>query len=234
MEINNKTLSNPPKDLKQIMTEEKLCELFRPLIGKPFVLTGKPRTDGATFRKMVSALLIANTKCESADATKYSIIPKRRKGVPRLLLELLDTYLVTTGDPYNLQVWNRIPNSVEHLVEYDSGETIVCKDIRFVLAKIDETNQSIESIIILSPMEIENNFGVFGKPTIKHQLLITDKKRVDILSKKMIITPSDSATMKTIVKNKYKKPSSKLSKYNKKDLLFIFSTHINKASVVTH
>ena len=51
--------------------------------------------------------------------------------MPRILLEYVDTYIVTTGDTYNLQVWNRNPASDSIQVEYNSGETLSSRDVRF-------------------------------------------------------------------------------------------------------
>lgn len=220
MKSDYKKLGNPPKYLNAIMTLEQLQILLEPLVGQTFRLTGKPRTDGSQFRVMVSDLLLGS-KCECADDSFYTIIPPKKKGVPRLLIELLDTYLVTTGDTYNLQVWNRIPNSNDCLVEYSNGDVIESRDIRYVFAKIDSVCNKIESIVILSPNEIENKFGIFGKPTIKHQLLITDKKRSEFLCGDLLVESCDSITMSALVKSKYIKPKSMLSKYDSNDLLSI-------------
>ena len=61
-----------------------------------------------------------------------------------------------------------------------NGETLLASDVRFVLGKIDSEN-CIESIIIMTPDYIEERFGRFGKPTIKQQLIISNKKREEII-----------------------------------------------------
>ena len=98
-----------------------------------------------------------------------------------MIRELIDTYIVTSVDNYNLQVWNRYPNSNLVLVKYTNGETIRNKDIRFIFIKIDTEQEIIDSVVILTPKYIENKFGKFGKPTIKHQLLILPKQREEII-----------------------------------------------------
>lgn len=42
-------------------------------------------------------------------------------------------------------------------------------------------NNTITSITIATPKYIEKKFGKFGKPTIKHQLIITDKQRQAVI-----------------------------------------------------
>ena len=58
--------------------------------------------------------------------------------------------------------------------------------MRFVLGKIN-ANEIIESIVIMTPEYIENRFGKFGKPTVKQQLIISNKKREEILKKHSMI-----------------------------------------------
>ena len=96
--------------------------------------------------------------------------------------EYIDTYIVTTGTSYNLQVWNRNPNSASVQVDLKNGETLLASDVRFVFGKINADN-CIESIIVMTPDYIEDRFGKFGKPTVKQQLIISNKKREDIIRK---------------------------------------------------
>lgn len=98
---------------------------------------------------------------------------------------------MTTGSSYNLQVWNRNPNSASVQVDLKNGETLLASDVRFVLGKIN-TDNCIESIIIMTPEYIENKFGKFGKPTVKQQLIISNKKREDIIHNgSMVISDSN-------------------------------------------
>jgi hypothetical protein len=115
---------------------------------------------------------------EGANPDEFEIVPPRKKGVPRMLREFIDSYIVTSGKSYNLQVWNRIPNCKTVLVKYDSGASLKCDDIRYVFVKIDLERQIISSILILTADYIETHFGKFGKPTIKHQLLISMKVEI--------------------------------------------------------
>lgn len=105
--------------------------------------------------------------------------------------EYIDTYIITKGNLYNLQVWNRNPNSASVQVDLKNGETLLASDVRFVLGKVN-ADSCIESIIIMTPDYIENRFGKFGKPTINQQLIISHKKREDIIHEGgMIITDSN-------------------------------------------
>lgn len=168
----------PPKCKNEISTPEELVKNLKPLIGRRIAMTGKSRTDGSNFRKIITNHLLANYMPEAAD--EYEIVPPKQKGVPAFLREYIDTYIVTTGNSYNLQVWNRNPNSASVQVDLKNGETLLASDVRFVLGKIN-TDNCIEAIIVMTPDYIENRFGKFGKPTIKQQLIISNKKREDII-----------------------------------------------------
>jgi hypothetical protein len=134
------------------------------------------------MRKRISDVLKQAGLPEVAELGSYSIIPPRKKGVPKMLAELVDSYLVTSGKSYNLQVWNRVPNSDSVLVTFaDNSEPLRNKDVRLILVKIYIENATIDSIAILSPEYIENRWGKFGKPTIKHQLLISNIIRGNIV-----------------------------------------------------
>lgn len=168
------------------LSNEEIKERLQSLIGQPFKLTGKTRTDGSNFRKLITKTIIDkdSTKVALASPDEYTVISPGRKGVPKFLREYIDTYLITTGDKYNLQVWNRNPISNTLQVEFLNGEKWFAKNVRFVLGKIDVTNNLIESIFILSPKYIVDNFGSFGNPTYKEQMLISDIKRNTIIRKK--------------------------------------------------
>ena len=179
----------PPKCKSVLSTPEELVEKLKPLIGKMIPITEKSRTDGSNFRKIITNHLLSIYMPEATD--KYEIVPPKQKGVPAFLREYIDTYIVTTGNSYNLQVWNRNPNSASVQVDLKNGETLLASDVRFVLGKIN-TDNCIESIIIMTPEYIENKFGKFGKPTIKQQLIISDKKREAIIRNgSMVIADSN-------------------------------------------
>lgn len=202
----------PPKSPSLLTDTEKLKLVLKNLVGRQFILTGKPRTDGSNLRKIIASELLKNGLPEPALPNTYEIVPPKIKGVPRMLRELIDTYIITNGTSYNLQVWNRIPNCKTLLIKFDSGESLKCDDVRFVLAKIDIKNQKIDSIIITSSDYIEKHFGKFGKPTIKHQLLISSKARKKILlSETKILTYPDSKKLSYLVSNQYKVPGSTIS-----------------------
>lgn len=170
-----------PYDINKVITGRQIAEKLNSLIGTSFPLTKKLRTDGANMRKLIKSAL-DDGSTQVADKSDYDIISFKGKGIPRLLACLCDTYLITTGDSYNLQVWNRLPNSSNVLVRYArNGDVIRCKDIRFVLVKVDPLKEEINSIVVLTPQYIVDKFGQFGVPTVKHQMIIPSSKRESIL-----------------------------------------------------
>jgi len=180
----NKDFKIPPKSPQTLTKPEVLVKIFSSLIGQPFKLTGKTRTDGSNVRKLIASTLESHDLPELSEISEYEIVPPKRKGIPKITREFIDTYIVTSGSSYNLQVWNRIPASNTLLVKYESGESLHCNDVRFVIVRIDINKSIVASIIILTPEYIERTFGKFGKPTIKHQLLISLKTRKAIYERK--------------------------------------------------
>ena len=112
----------------------------------------------------------------------YKALNTKGKGIPHLLACMCDSYIVTTGELYNLQVWNRLPDTNNVLIKYNNGkDPIYCKDIRFVFVKINTNNKTISSVIVATPEYIVRRFGAFGVPTIKYQIIISDSKRKEII-----------------------------------------------------
>jgi len=72
----------------------------------------------------------------ASDGT-WRILPPKKKGVPRLLREYVDTYIVTSGSSYNLQVWNRNPSEPTPHVELGDGSFLRTCDVRFVMTRIN-------------------------------------------------------------------------------------------------
>lgn len=174
-------LKTPPKDKSFLTSLPDLAKKLEPLINTEFELTGKSRTDGANIRKLVANKLINSNPPPHAEKDSYEVIPP--KGVPKILLEFVDTYIVTTGKSYNLQVWNRNPLSESVQILYLNGETLQSGEVRFILVKVDPVNYKISSIAVLTPEYIVNNFGEFGKPTVKSQLIISSSSRQLVLEK---------------------------------------------------
>ena len=191
----------PPKNRDKVSSPDELVARLKGLIGKKIPMTGKPRTDGSNFRKLVTNYLLEKYMPEVSK--EYKIIPKRKKGVPTFLREYIDTYIVTTGKAYNLQVWNRDPLSDSIQVDLKNGEVLLARDVRFVFGKIDKNN-SIESIIIMTPEYIEKTFGKFSKPTIKHQLIISNKKREEIIKNRSMIIEDRDLTDEVLAKKDMK------------------------------
>lgn len=208
-----KNFNIPPKNPRDVMSANDLALCLKKIIGKAIKISGKPRTDGATIRKLVTDCISDYSSCEAAKESEYEIIPPRGKGIPRLLLELVDTYIVTSGTTYNLQIWNRFPNSKTALIEYKNGKKIRACDIRLVFLKIDLQKSIIESVIILTPAYIEKKFGLFGKPTIKHQIIISEKKREEL--KGFVLLGTDTKRMSSICRKTYKQPTEKMTNFPK-------------------
>jgi len=199
----------PPKSPKDLTDPEQLVETLSTLVGKSFSLTGKTRTDGSNIRKLIASTLEQYDLPELADESEYEIVPPKGKGVPKIVREFIDTYIVTSGTSYNLQVWNRIPASNTLLIKYESGESLQCNDVRFIFVRIDIAKSVIASIIILTPEYIEEKFGKFGKPTIKHQLLISSKARKAIYeSEDKILSFPDSKKLSYHITHDYEPPKS--------------------------
>lgn len=178
----DKKLKLPPLSKDELTPPQLLADKLRGLIGKPFNLTKKPRTDGSNVRKLIASTLIENTHPEPSKKGSFIIIPPKAKGVPKILLEYVDSYIVTSGDMYNLQVWNRNPSYDSIQVEYENGETLNTGEVRFVCTRVNPATNIIDSIVVLTPDYIVNKFGNFGKPTIKSQLIISEKSRSFVIS----------------------------------------------------
>lgn len=205
----NKNFQIPPKSPKEITNPIVLAKIFSLLIGQPFNLTGKTRTDGSNIRKLIALTLENHDLPELSEIGEYEIVPPKKKGVPKIVREFLDTYIVTSGTSYNLQVWNRIPASNMLLIKYESGESLHCNDVRFVIVRIDIIKALIASVIILTPEYIEQKFGKFGKPTIKHQLLISSKVRKAIYEREdKILSFPDSKKLSYEITHDYQTPRS--------------------------
>lgn len=201
----------PPKSPKHLTEISKLPEILKRLVGSEFKLTGKTRTDGANIRKLIAKELMSKVLPEAANSGEYEIVPPKKKGVPKILRELIDSYTVTSGESYNLQVWNRIPNSKTVLIKYDSGESLKCDEVRYIFVKIDSQKNIISSIVILSAEYIETHFGKFGKPTIKYQLLISNKARNQIYaSKSKILSYPDSKKLTYLTTDTYTNPDKSM------------------------
>jgi hypothetical protein len=205
----NKNFKIPPKSTNSLTHPEELIKRLSSIVGKSFYLSGKTRTDGSNIRKLIASTLEQFPLPELADSDQFEIVPPKGKGVPKIAREFIDTYMVTTGDSYNLQVWNRVPASQTLLIKYESGESLKCTDVRFVFVKIDMQKSNISSIIILTPEYIERKFGRFGEPTIKFQLLISAKARKKIYEKEdRIQSFPDTNKLSYYITKNYNPPQS--------------------------
>lgn len=174
-------LKLPPRRKEDLTAADQLAVKLTPLLGNAFDLTGKSRTDGSNLRKLIASTLHSNNPPAPANKDSFEVIPS--KGVPKILLEYVDTYIATSGSTYNLQVWNRNPSAESVQVEYSNGDTMQSGEVRFVLVKIDPTAKIITAIAVLTPEYVVEKFGAFGKPTEKYQLIISKTARDNVLSK---------------------------------------------------
>lgn len=197
----------PPTSIVQITSPQKLAERLSCLIGRSFPLTHKNRTDGANMRKLVASMLEKSPLPPPATTGSYIVIPPRKKGLPKILREFMDTCIVTSGKSYNLQVWNRNPSVESVQIEYDDGTDIKANQVRFVFIPVDNETNKIKSVIVLTPDYIVKKIGKFGKETVKHQLMISSKARDMVLSSENCILFHDDYLKIVNIpdKNKFKK-----------------------------
>lgn len=192
------TLAIPPASRGDLTPGNQLATRLGSLIGKPFRLTGKTRTDGSNLRKTVARVLGESDglPMPAADGA-WRIVPPKKKGVPRLLREFVDTYIVTSGNSYNLQVWNRNPSEPIPQVEFADGTVLRANDVRFILVRIDIERHVIRSLVVATPAYIVDHFGKFGKPTVKEQLIILPRVRDEILKRDppLLFYPDDSTNV---------------------------------------
>ena len=198
----------PPKSVSNLTDPKVLADRLKELVGVKFILSGKTRTDGSNARKLIEKTLGKYDLPEKCPKCEYEIVPPRGKGIPKITREFIDTYIVTTGKSYNLQVWNRIPASKTLLIKYESGKSLHCNDVRFVFVRIIPSKKVIASVIILTADYIETKFGKFGKPTFKHQLLISSKVREKIYkSETRVLSYDDTKKLSYLITHKYKPPN---------------------------
>lgn len=108
-------------------------------------------------------------------------------------------------------VWNRNPASDSVQVDYTSGDKLLATDVRFVFLRVDPHQQEIRAVVILSPEYIEERFGKFGKPTIKHQLLISHRMRSRIVSANPpILFYEDTPRLSSVVTSRFISPTGSI------------------------
>jgi len=226
----NKDFKIPPKSANDLTPAEELAKRLNCLIGKEFQLIGKTRTDGSNIRKLVASTLEQTPLPVAAEKDGYEIMPPKGKGIPKITREFVDTYIVTSGTTYNLQVWNRIPASKTLLIKLGGNNSLKCNDVRFIFVRIDIGNSVIDSVVILTPEYIESNFGKFGKPTIKHQLLISSKVRKEIYeSEEKILFYPDSKKLSYLLKHDFEPPKENM--INEPSAQEIFSLQLTKVLI---
>ncbi len=210
MKMNN-LFKVPPISIDSLTKPEELAVRLTELIDKEFTITGKTRTDGSNIRKLIAATLENYPLPEPSPDGTYEIVVPKKKGIPKITREFIDSYIVTSGISYNLQVWNRIPASKTLLIKLENGDSLKCNNVRFVFVKIDMDIRCISAIIILTPDYIENKFGKFGKPTIKHQLLISSKARNEIYkSDERMFFSKDTAKMSYLIRHDFSPPTDSM------------------------
>lgn len=207
----NSLFKIPAKSPQALTSLDELQKRLSSMIGREFILTGKSRTDGSNNRKLIAKTLEEYPFPEPAFDDGYEIVPPKKKGIPKIVREFIDTYIVTSGSSYNLQVWNRIPASQTLLIKYESGESLKCNDVRFVMTKVDIETNKVSSVIIATPDYIVEKFGIFGKPTIKHQLLISSKIRKSIYdSESKIMFFKDSKKLSYLIRHDFEPPKDNM------------------------
>jgi hypothetical protein len=192
-------LKSPPLSPSHLTSGEELAKRLQVLVGTQFQLApgnNKARTDGSNLRKRVARVLEGTQLPAEASPENYKLLPPKAKGVTRLRREWLDTFIVTTGKSYNLQVWNRNPSEPMPQIEYSDGQVLRANDIRFALIRVDPVKNIIRSVIVATPNYIVEHFGKFGKQTVKEQLIITNSCRAEILARQnsILFYPDEPTT----------------------------------------
>ena len=217
----NNLFKIPAKSPQTLTSLDELQKRLSSMIGREFILTGKSRTDGSNNRKLIAKTLEEYPFPEPASDDGYEIVPPKKKGIPKIVREFIDTYIVTSGSSYNLQVWNRMPASRTLLIKYESGESLKCNDVRFVMTKVDIETKKVSCVIIATPDYIVEKFGEFGKPTIKHQLLISSKIRKNIYdSVSKIMFFKDSKKLSYLIKHDFEPPKDNMVEEAKSNEVF--------------
>jgi len=172
----------PPASHSGLTAGNTIAKRLAALVGIPFRLSGKTRTDGSNLRKLVARTLEESTPLPipAADGA-WRFVPPKKKGVPRLLREFVDTFIVTSGSSYNLQVWNRNPAEPTPQIEYSDGSLLRANDVRLILVRVDVKRYRIRSIVVATPEYIVEHFGKFGNPTVKEQLIILPRVRQQVI-----------------------------------------------------
>lgn len=173
----------PPIAKEALTSAPTIAARLQSLVGQPFPLTGKTRTDGTALRHLAARTLDAFPLPAPSPEGHYQVVPPKRKGVPRMLREFVETYLITTGTSYNLQVWNRNPAADSVQVEYTNSAPLLANDVRFIFVRVHSETHRVRCVVVLSPDYIERRFGRFGKQTVKQQLIITPKARASVLER---------------------------------------------------
>ncbi|HJT36759.1 MAG TPA: hypothetical protein VJ783_32350 [Pirellulales bacterium] len=196
-------LSIPPASQAELSPGEEIAQRLAPLVGKPFQLTGKTRTDGSNLRKTVARVLEESSALPvPAPVGAWRIVPPKRKGVPRLLREFVDTFIVTSGTSYNLQVWNRNPSQPTPQIEYADGSLLRANDVRLVFVRVGVARHKIRSVIVATPEYVVEHFGKFGKETVREQLIILPRARQIVLSMKppILFYPDEAAVARRFMR----------------------------------
>lgn len=193
-------LKLPPRSPEDLTPGNEIARRLGALIGTRFCFApgkNKARTDGSNLRKRVECVLEETALPPAAEEGSFVILPPKAKGVTRIRREWLDTFIVTSGASYNLQVWNRNPSEPMPQIEYADGNKLRANQIRFALIRVDLTKEIIRCVTVLTPDYIVEHFGKFGKQTVKEQLIINGPRRAEVLAKNppVLFYPDEPETL---------------------------------------
>ena len=165
----NNDLRLAPLRFSSLTPPDILAERLRPLIGVEFQLSMFPRTNGSKIRKLIVETLEQYPLPEPCPRQLYTVVPLKGKGVPRILRKYIDTYIVTTGRQYNLQVWNRNPTGQAALIEYASGDKLAAKDVRYLIALVSKDTGIIEGLVLCPGKRLGDHFSYVSDSNYKCQ-----------------------------------------------------------------
>ncbi len=87
----------PPIHKTHLTPSDDIASRLQGLIGTPFKLTNKTRTDGSNMRKLVAQTFAKFLLPKPCPRSSYYIVPPKAKGLPRILLEAFLKLLLLFG-----------------------------------------------------------------------------------------------------------------------------------------
>lgn len=172
----------PPKCKNIISTPQELVKKLRSLIGQKIQMTGKSRTDGSNFRKIITNYLLAEYMPEAA--SEYEIVPPKQKGqqLERMVAYQLGYRKVQDGleggypDIRNQMLEIKVQDSptidlgrYSPQFEEQINNNFTTRTIRYLIALTNCVNGAIDALIICPGEELGKYFTYVAEKSFKCQ-----------------------------------------------------------------